>query len=596
MVEQYLGLIHPTYNFEKNSFFLLNSHKCESPAPFFHFFLPNNSDIFNNNSFFCFVDGHITNLQELKKELSPSLKLNNLEFLVKGYKDLGMSFFSKLSGAWTCTIYDKEKEELIIVRDHLGQKPVFYTQNGNTFAFSYNLDLLIKLPFVSNKISTLSLQKYYIYSSVPAPRTLFENIFALPPASLLRFNNNENKIHISSYWNYKINTDKRIVSSMNLKEEFLSILESEMKRQLALVQNPAVAISGGIDSTTSLFFAHKICPEKLSGLSIRFDQKSFDESHYIDLVQKTFNLRHHDTFINSMLLEENFFKIKEALPLGMGDASFIPCYFLNQMAKEKSDLLITGDGADELFCGYDPFHAIGVTTILQRFLPRVFLSFARKASIKLKSNYENISFDFKLKQFLNGVDQSPQLTPALWMSSLKQDDLKEAFANSHPLELLIDETEDIYKEAQGNYTSFLQLYFLKIYFPNVVQMKAERASRIHGVLSYSPFLDLEMIEFSSRLPLSLKFRQGITKAFMKESLEGVIPREIIYRKKKGFGSPTAHWFREKTLQLDLKKTNPHINKNFLKQVIDSHQLKKDNYHQFLWNCMILEKLEDASPC
>lgn len=595
-MEQYLGLIHPTYNFEKSSFSSLNSHKCESATPFFHFFLPINAAIINNNSFFCFVDGQITNLQELKNELTPSLELNNLEFLIKGYKDLGMSFFSKLNGAWTCTIYDKQKEELILVRDHLGQKPVFYTQNGNTFAYSYNLELLTKLPFVSNKISTLSLQKYYIYSAVPAPRTLFENIFALPPASLLRFNHKEKKIHISSYWNYKVNTDKSAASPKELKEEFLSILESGMKRQLALVQTPAVAMSGGIDSTASLFFAHKICPQKLSGLSIRFEQKSFDESHYIDLVQEAFNLRHHDLFINSMLLEENFSKIKEALPLGMGDASFIPCYFLNQMAKEKSDLLITGDGADELFCGYDPFHAIGMTTILQRFLPRVFLSFARKASTKLKSNHENISFDFKLKQFFNGVDQSPQLTPALWMSSLKQDDLKEAFAHNHPLELIVDETEEIYKEAQGNYTSFLQLYFIKIYFPNVVQMKAERASRTHGVLSYSPFLDLEMIKFSSRLPLSLKFRQGITKAFMKESFEGVIPREIIHRKKKGFGSPTAHWFREKILQLDLEKSNPLLNKNFLKHAIASHRLKKDNYHQFLWNCMVLEKLEDSSPC
>ena len=157
-MEQYLGLFHSPSRNTAFSLPLSNSHKRELISETFQFFLPENNKILNTSDYFCYLDGYITNTKEVKKELALPAELNNFELIIMGHQRLGQSFFKKLNGSWLCTIYDKMKKEIVIARDHLGQKPLFYVHVNKSFAFAYDLNLLLKLPFVSKNIPTLILR------------------------------------------------------------------------------------------------------------------------------------------------------------------------------------------------------------------------------------------------------------------------------------------------------------------------------------------------------------------------------------------------------------------------------------------------------
>ena len=584
-MDSYLGLFHfqPIRNEIQNDF--ITSHSRQTVSESFHFFSPQKTSQSATSTYFCFIYGVINNLNELKAGCNHS----DHDYIYQSYKTQGNSFFAKLSGAWICIIYDKIQKELIIARDHLGQKPLFYTQTDSLFAFSYDLKQLVDLPTIKATISPLSLQKFFVYSSVPAPLTLYKEINALPPATVLHLNEEKRKTKFSKYWNYQISRESNQVQIKKLNEEFVEIFRNSIKQQLSKASKPSTAISGGIDSTATLAFAHNEFPNDFLTFSINFEEDSFDEETYIRIARNKFKTKHESFVLTDQALKENLSVIKKALPITMGDASFIPCYFLNQLVKEKTDLMLTGDGADELFCGYDPFHATSTANVLYHILPNLFWQAARRLSHRLPSNFKNISFDFKIKQFLNGMDQERKYWPALWMSSLRQDDFKDVFLSNSRNEELLSEMDELFIESEGHLLSFIQLYFLKIYFPNVVQMKAERASRYHGVNSFSPFLDLEMINFSAQVPIQFKYNQEITKYFMKESLKGLIPQEIIHRKKKGFGSPIAHWLKNETIALDVKKNLHFMNNDFINTAKAKHKKGIENHHQFLWNCFVLEK-------
>jgi asparagine synthase (glutamine-hydrolysing) len=540
-------------------------------------------------------NGEIYNYKELRNELKAKGHIfrtqnSDTEVLLNGYKEWGDTLPQKLNGMWAFAIYDIKQKQIFFSRDRFGKKPLFYTFQNNSFVFASELTAIKKHSSVTLCQSSLSLKKYFAYGYIPAPNTLYEKIYKLPAGHNLLLQLPDLSFKISKYWDFVLEPFDTIPANAEERwcEELRDLLDKSVQRRLMSDVPLGIFLSGGVDSSAIAYYAKKNSIDKIKTFSIGFDDQSFDESYYSNKVAKLLGTEHTNELFSLATALSLLPDIKSKLDEPMGDSSLLPTFLLSKLTKQHVTVALGGDGADELFAGYDPFLALKYATLYNSLVPKPIHSAITLAVNYLPTTHKNMSFDFKLKRTLRGLSHNKKLWNSIWLGPLCPNELNELF--NEPINI-----EDVYSEAieqwdacrQNNIVDKTLQFYTKLYLQDDILVKVDRASMMNSLEVRAPFLDIDFVNLARQIPYNYKIRNGQTKYILKKALEPILPKEILYRSKKGFGIPIGKWFKEQKITLAPISQKSLLQTEFIERKLQEHIGRKADNRSLLWNMMLL---------
>jgi asparagine synthase (glutamine-hydrolysing) len=545
-------------------------------------------------------NGEIYNHVELREELESAGHVfqsdhSDTEVLLLGYRQWGTALVERLNGMWAFAILDRARGELFLSRDRFGQKPLYYSHQGGTFAFASELTALTRHSRLAAEVSIPAVQKYFAYGYIPAPHSLYRGIYKLPAGHNLRVSTRDLKPRVERFWSFELepHPDPAALDENEVCEALREKLGRAVRRRLMSDVPLGVFLSGGIDSSALTLLAAEAKPtEKLKTFSIGFDEGSFDERHYASRMADFVSSEHECTTLSLERARGLLPSLAGRLDEPMGDPSLLPTSLLCEMARRHVTVAIGGDGADELFAGYDPFRALRAADLYSKLVPRPVHAGIRLLASRLPTSHQNMSLDFKIKRTLAGLDHPAALWNATWMAPLQPTELS-AF-----LSMPVNE-EEVYSEAidawdaceGGSLVDRTTQFFVRLYMQDGILTKVDRASMLHSLEVRSPFLDIELVDYVRRLPASFKLRGGTTKYILKKAFAGSLPGDITGRGKKGFGVPLGEWFARGELAFGERSSLESIvpgTRSYLHSKEREHRSGRADHRLYLYNHWLLD--------
>jgi len=547
-------------------------------------------------------NGEIYNFREIRKELEGKghkfRSHSDTEVIVHLYEELGTKCLERLNGMFAFALWDAKQKSLFLARDRTGKKPLHYCVHRGHFLFASEIKALLQHPLVSREIDLKSLNKYLAYEYVPAPNSIFKAIKKLEPGYCLLFRGGA--AVTSQYWDIPME-DYPISDRTEAQyiDELKELLERAVTARLEAADVPVgLFVSGGLDSGVVAAIARK-AKENLQCFSIGFEEASFDESRYAQQVARSLGIKHHLKVFRAQEMLHMVERLPEILDEPLADPSILPLYLLSQFAAEHMKVVLSGDGGDELFAGYQTYQAHKLVTFYDA-LPGFVKESVKAFAFRLPVSHKYLSLDFKIKQFLKGVGVSSEVRFFLWRG---------AFSNVERHALLRPEVrrelqnenayEEIYRYVRkSGLTKELEriLYLsMKLYLQDNNLVTVDRASMANGLEVRSPLLDRDVVDFVCRLPMEYKLNGLKTKYILKKVAEELLPRNVVYRKKKGFGVPLAKWLTGELREFMLDYLSQErierqgiFHYPCVSQLIDEQlTMKKDN-RELLWTLLVFQ--------
>lgn len=556
-----------------------------------------------DKSIWVVFNGEIYNYPELTNSLSRRghrfYTATDTEVLVHSYEEFGDEFLLHLNGMFALALWDSNRQRLILARDRLGIKPLFYTLQDDALIFGSELKTLLAYPHISRSIDLVALNEYLSFEYVPTPRTIFQGISQLPPGHSLAFH--EGKVDIRQYW------DVNLARSENLQpkplgeyeQELLEVLRNAVRKEMVSDVPVGVLLSGGLDSSTVAALMNEVAPGSIKSFSISFDDPSFDESNYARQVARYLHTEHHELTLTPELALELVPKLSKVLDQPLGDSSIIPTFLLSQFTGHHVKVALGGDGGDELFAGYSTLQAHRLVEYYESLLP----GFVRHHLVpqlvdQLPVSFDNISLDFKLRRFLEGRGVPTVVRHHLWLGSfniVQKQKLLQPWT-----QLREKDTYQVAFEHQRNsrtQEAVNQLLYcdLKLYLEGNILPKVDRASMANSLEVRVPFLNHSLVEYVSTLPHNLKIKGLTTKYILRRAMKGRLPDSVLNRGKKGFNMPVAKWFTgtlrpliEDLLTPAKLKREGFFNADYVQQLLQEHMSGQRDHRKLLWTLLVFE--------
>ena len=540
----------------------------------------------NDKNLVIVFNGCIYNFLEIKKYLK-SKNINfytnsDTEVVIKAYSYFGEKAFNYFDGMWSLAIYDKIKNKLILSRDYVGQKPLFYTKKDNYYIFSSQLDGLFVDQNIAPKISKENLIKYYAYSFIPAPETLYENIYQVEPGENILIDLKKFDIIKKKYWDISNGADYNIFFNKIEKKNFKKKFENIIEQHSIADKVPVVSLSGGIDSYIIMDYFTKN-KRSCSTFTLGFENKTYDESQHVLKIDKKIDKKIYKT--TDTELKSNFLKIAKNLSDPIGDSSILPTYIIHNKIKDHSNVCLSGDGGDEAFFGYITFDAFYLARIIKKALPNFILKILRKIFNLTKISYDYITLSTKLRRFFNSIHLEQKYLLSSWMSCLNSEDMSLLFKEKIDENKIYDDLNNLFTKNRDMMKNS-QLYYYKYYLPMILT-KVDQASMYNSVETRSPFLSKDIINFSLNADLKTLYKFLNKKYFVKNIFKDEIPPNILNRKKHGFAFPKEIILQDKKFVDKLLDFNLLTNEHFFNEKYKSFLEKKSDYSQYIWNELIL---------
>ena len=480
---------------------------------------------------------------------------SDTEVLVHGYEEWGTELPLRLNGMFAFAIWDKARSRLFLARDRFGEKPLFYTKAPHLFAFASELSSLQRHPQVDTTLDVRSLQKLFGYGFFPGSRTPYRSISKLPGGHWLLLDLKSNSVTLRRYWKFSLQPDAALLErdEEDLADELDSLLTQAVKRRLISDVPIGLFLSGGIDSSAVLAAAtHLMDPSQIRTFTVGFNEASFDETDYARRVAGILGTQHEVRKLDLDQARDVIPKLLNQMSEPLGDSSLLPTYLLSEFTRRHVTVALSGDGADELFAGYDPFHALKPAAAYSALVPGPVHQIVRKLASHLPVSTRNMSLDFKLKRTLNGLSYGSRLWNPVWLGPLSPPEIGRVFGQEIRAEELYEEAVELWDGAPHlNLVEKTMEFYTTFYLQDGILTKVDRASMLNSLETRAVFLDNDLVEFAGRLPTSLKYRNGKGKYLLKKVLSRRLPADIVDRPKKGFGIPLALWLREVPKQIPL---------------------------------------------
>jgi len=548
-------------------------------------------------------NGEIYNHAELRSELEARghhflTDHSDTEVLLEGYRAWGEGMLERLNGMFAFAIHDRGSGKLFVARDRFGKKPLYWFRREGGFAFASELKALLHHPSAPRNESTMALRKYFAYGFIPAPLSAIDGIFKLPGGWCGTLDISSGEWSPRRWWEFRLEPSQEQVTSAKISswgEELLATLDRAVKRRLMADVPVGIFLSGGIDSSAIAALAARHLPEgRLRTFSVGFTDPSFDELPYAREAAAFVGCAHEAEILDLSRARELLPGLLARLDEPNGDSSLLPTWLLCGFTRRHVTVALGGDGGDELFAGYDPFQALGKAALYDSLVPKSVHPAIRLLASRLPVSHANVSLDFKIKRTLRGLSYPASYRLPVWMGPLEPSEIDLCFGGRTSPEELYSEAIDAW-EACGEHADPVDRtlqFFTRLYLQDQILAKVDRASMLHGLEARAPFLDLEVVNFARKLPHSVKWRGGTTKWILKKALEPHLPASILYRKKKGFGTPVGSWLREGAITPVIPEGAAGT---LVGKALAAHREGKADERLFLWAQYVLSSWRESLP-
>jgi asparagine synthase (glutamine-hydrolysing) len=540
-------------------------------------------------------NGEIYNHLELRAQLEELghrfASHSDTETVLRAFLQWDKECFSRLRGMFAVALWKKSQRRIVLARDRMGIKPLYIARRGDDLFFGSELKAIFVHPELDRRLNLSGLDCYLSLNYVPCPWTLVDGIEKLPPGHWLEWQ--DGKTSSDSYWRlpFGVMRERTLESA---KEELDALLEQSVREHMLSDVPLGIWLSGGMDSTTILHYAAKASTSRLKTFSISFRGRSFDETKYIHRAVKQYGTEHEELDltpeVNLQSAIEDFAYYSDE---PSADAGSLPVWFLAKLSKTKTTVALSGEGADELFAGYMTCRADMLAEWARR-MPRSVLRMALAVVRHWPVSDEKISFEYKLKRFLEGSLLPPSHAHVFWNGTFTEEEKRSLLKDHLPKTFhgMLDEMDQLRRIGNGLASN---LWFdQKYYLADDILVKSDRMSMAHSLEVRPPFLDHRIVEFAATLPARLKIRGARQKLVLKELRKDKLPASILQGKKTGFDIPAHEWLRGPlramlvdTLSEGLSTYGELFRSEVVNSFLKRHLERKINAGYHLWGLMIL---------
>ena len=551
-----------------------------------------------DSTVYIVFNGEIYNYHDLSRTLIDKGHVfqtsSDTEVIVHAWEEWGEQCVKHLRGMFAFAIWDKKQQTLFIARDRVGIKPLYYaTLDNDEFIFGSELKSLQVHPKFKKILNLNAVEDYFSYGYVPDPKTIYKDVYKLPPAHTLTINLQSGNVQLKSYWDILFDSDKSFSHSENyIQEQLIDQLRESLNLHMISDVPVASFLSGGVDSSAVVAMMAQESKGIINTCSISFNEAAADESKYAAEVASRYNTRHHsDTVTVDHCMDIDWILSMYDEPFA--DSSAIPTYHVCAMAKKYAKVVLSGDGGDEIFAGYKLFEQLKLRNRVRLFLPGLFgrsvlgvfekvLSYFGESPrvLRARSGLRALKMDYIDYITMSLMCTSPKIMSQIFSSNFKKNlkgydagEVIRAHANNGP----------------SNPLSLYQYIVMKTYLPGDILTKVDRASMAHSLEVRVPFLDHKFIEWGVNVPPSLRIRKKQGKYILKKSLKKYLSDDILYRKKMGFSIPLDIWLKgdlrpklEDILSDGVLSKSGLFDMDAIRKIAHKHWLGKENSNVFFW--------------
>ena len=568
----------------------------------------------SSGNYVIIFNGEIYNHKSLRSELELINQRNWLghsdtETLLAAIEEWGLKkTLVKAKGMFAIALWDKSSNKLSLACDRIGEKPLYYGWVNDQFVFSSELKSIKVFPEFNNSIDRNSLALFLRFNSIPAPYSIYKDIFKLEPGQIVEINSQSRKLEKYKFWSleevYKNGSENKFrgssVQAINQLENILSeAVSSQMQSDVPL----GAFLSGGIDSSTIVALMQSYSSSQVNTFTIGFNSKEFDESKHAEMVANHLGTNHFNKFVTEKDALDVIPNLPDIYDEPFADSSQIPTYLVSKFAKEKVTVALSGDAGDELFGGYNRyifsqkmFKNISKTPdSIKKLMSKIMFSLSEEnwnfiLGRLMRNRYSNIGH--KIHKTANIVSSKSIRDLHFKLISQIQNP-SDWLKDSNEYESVFNDNEDRFKELDS--VEIMMAYDLISYLPTDILTKVDRAAMSVSLETRVPFLDPDVIQFSASLPMEFKIRNGVTKWLLREVLYKHVPKDLIERPKMGFAVPLAEWLRGPLKDwaeslLDEKRLHQEgfFNVEFVRDKWSEHISGRRNWSHQLWNVLMFQ--------
>ncbi len=515
-------------------------------------------------------NGEIYNSPDLRREATgwgyPFRSRGDIENIVPFYERYGDGVVDRLDGMFGLAIWDDRRRRLLLARDRAGEKPLFWTRVDGEIRFASEVQALLAFPDQPRRVNRAALSLYRALGYIPAPDTMLEGIHKLPPGNLLVAD--EQRVEVRPYWSAAAAAARpsRLSSADTLRATLTRAVERELMSDVPL----GVFTSGGLDSSFLVAAAARVLPgEQIHTYAVRFVEPGYDESGHAEAVTHDIKTVHHVVTADDETLRRALDVVARSLAEPLGDPAVLPTYLLADAARADVKVVLSGEGADELFGGY-PTYLGHKAAAAWRLIPGPLRRALRWVVERWPASTGKFTLEFMLKQFVAAAERPWLERHVAWFGAL---------GSGHDggvLPELASRLEGF--PADDHLNRILWLDFVT-YLPDDLLVKVDRATMLASVEARAPFLDREVMELVLPAPSTRKVRGFTTKAILKEAAHGLVPEAVIKRRKRGLSVPVARWLNTGLAPLaDRLLDTP---------LLAEHRSGKANHARKLWPLLML---------
>ncbi len=549
-------------------------------------------------------NGEIYNFEEIRRDLMalgyPFRSRSDTEAIVNGWHAWGPQVFSRLRGMFALAIWDRRTRRLTLARDRVGKKPLYYTRSGGALLFGSEIKALLAWPGVERRPDLAAIDAYLSLGYVPAPQTAFAGIRKLPAAHYLTIEAAQDgtlaEPEIVRYWRLPTPpAAARKRPAEELRRELVAHLEEAVRLRLISDVPLGAFLSGGVDSSAVVAMMARAGGGRVKTFSIGFAAKEYDETRYARMVAERYGTEHEE-----FVVEPDAVAVLPQLAWHYGepfaDPSAIPTWYVSQLARRKVTVALTGDGGDECFLGYRRYQAMRWLSRLDRW-PRRGRAWLGQVLALAPPELQRRYRIGRIRAALDASERQParRYAPTILYFDDREKEAGYGEAMAPFLEYSgADLLEPWFAEADG-LVDGANRADIHTYLPDDLMVKVDVASMAHGLESRSPLLDHVLLEWAAGIPAEVKLAGGVSKALFKSAMAPYLPREILYRPKRGFSPPVDRWFRHElkdfaydTLLSASARARGLLRPEYVRRLLDEHCRGRSNHHTRLWALLMLE--------
>jgi asparagine synthase (glutamine-hydrolysing) len=564
-----------------------------------------------DRSIWSICNGQIYNALDLSEELiSKGHRLRtktDTEVIPHLYEEHGPTLVDRLNGMFAFAVWDEARRRLLLARDRAGEKPLFYWTDGEEFVFASDLRAFLVHPRIPKMLDPVALRRYLTHDYFPAPLSPLQGVRKLPAGHLLIVE--DGHVTVKQYWDladYFVQPELARRSTADLADELDHRMAQAVRRRSRSDVPFGLFLSGGVDSSSVLSYLAEQRGDGVPVFSIGHIEKAFDEASMAEITARHFKADFNQLILNESDLADGLRRVGPGLGEPLGDASTIPSHLLALFARQKVKVILSGEGADELFAGYPTYIGNRVAEIYNR-IPRPITNVAVKAALKLTPvSMGNIAFDYLLSRFVSAAEQDLVERHHTWFGSYSPE-MQHGVLAPRVLAALAD--DDPFSSARGRLEgknlpdSLSKLLYMDftMYLQDDLLTKVDRATMLASLEARAPFLDHDLSEFAAGLPSSLKLKGTSTKDILKKTVRKRLPSDVIERRKRGFNIPFSKWLLhglgddlKQRFSVERVEARGLFNPAGIAELLDEHLSQRTDHRKPLFTLLAFDLWCDAT--